>query len=77
MRSKIGQGSGWMARSEDVPLRQLVAVPVDVGKFSAKLQACDFSGRTLLAPCAFASARPRPTPPSTILQRQPRDGAGR
>lgn len=39
------------ARSEDVQLRQLVAVPVDVAKSVAKVTACDFSGRTLLPPC--------------------------
>jgi transposase len=57
VRSTIGQISGWTARSEDVPLRQLVAVAVDVGKSSAKVQACDFSGRMLLAPCEFALSR--------------------
>jgi hypothetical protein len=57
VRSKIGQSLGWTARSEDVPLRQLVAVAVDVGKSSAVVQACDFSGRTLLAPCEFALSR--------------------
>lgn len=57
MRSTIGQVSGWSARSEDVPLRQLVAVPVDVGKSSAMVQACDFSGRVLMVPCEFAMTR--------------------
>ena len=57
MRSTIERISEWTARSEDVPLRQLVAVPVDVGKSSAKVKVCDFSGRTLLAPCEFALTR--------------------
>ncbi len=57
MRSTIGQVSEWSARSEDVPLRQLVAVPVDVGKSSAMLKACDFSGRVLMPPVEFAMTR--------------------
>jgi hypothetical protein len=31
----------------ELPLRQLVAVPVDVGKATAMLMACDFTGRVL------------------------------
>ncbi|MPY85762.1 MAG: transposase, partial [Actinophytocola sp.] len=54
VRSKILE---WTARSEDVSLRRLVAVPVDVGKSSAKLKACDFSGRTLLPPREFGLTR--------------------
>lgn len=59
MSSKIGQLSEWTARNEDVPLRRLVAVPVEVGKSSAKVKACDFSGRTLMPPCEFALTRQR------------------
>lgn len=57
MRSTIGQVSGWSARREDVPLRLLVAVPVDVGKSSAMVRACDFSGRVLMPPVEFAMTR--------------------
>lgn len=57
MRSTIGLASGWTARSEDVPLRQLVAVAVDVGKSTAKLKVCDFSGRILLPSCEFVLTR--------------------
>jgi len=57
VRSTIGQVSGWSARREDVPLRLLVAVPVDVGKSSAMVRACDFSGRVLMPPVEFAMTR--------------------
>jgi transposase len=40
--------SEWTARSEDVPLRQLIAVPVDVGKSSAAVMAVDFTGRAVM-----------------------------
>lgn len=53
MRVRTGQISEFTARSEDVPLRQLIAVAVDVGKSSAKLKSCDFTGRVLLPPCEF------------------------
>lgn len=48
---------GWTARTEDVPLRQLVAVPVDVGKSSAMVMACDFTGRTVMAARKFPMTR--------------------
>jgi transposase len=48
MRAIDEQVVEWTARSEDVPLRQLVAVPVDVGKSSAMVMACDFTGRTIM-----------------------------
>jgi transposase len=38
-------------------LRQLVAVPVDVGKATAMLMACDFTGRVLLPAAEFAMTR--------------------
>jgi transposase len=41
----------------EVPLRQLVAVPVDVGKTTAMLMACDFSRRLLLPAVEFAMTR--------------------
>jgi hypothetical protein len=37
----------WPARTVEVPLRQLVAVPVDVGK--AMVMACDLTGRVLVS----------------------------
>jgi transposase len=40
-----------------VPLRQLVAVPVDVGKTSAMVMACDFTGRVLVPGVEFAMTR--------------------
>jgi transposase len=49
--------SGWTARSEDVPLRRLIAVPVDVGKSSAAVMACDFSGRAVMAAVDFDLTR--------------------
>ncbi len=47
----------WTARSAEVPLRQLVAVPVDVGKATAMLMACDFTGRVLVPAVEFAMTR--------------------
>jgi transposase len=47
----------WTARTAEVPLRQLVAVPVDVGKTTAMLMACDFTGRVLLAATEFVMTR--------------------
>jgi transposase len=47
----------WTARSAEVPLRQLVAVPVDVGKATAMLMACDFTGRVLVPGVEFAMTR--------------------
>jgi transposase len=47
----------WTARTAEVPLRQLVAVPVDVGKTTAMLMACDFTGRVLLPAAEFAMTR--------------------
>jgi Transposase len=47
----------WTARTAEVPLRQLVAVPVDVGKATAVLMACDFTGRMLLPAVEFAMTR--------------------
>ncbi|MGH3972331.1 MAG: transposase [Pseudonocardiaceae bacterium] len=48
---------GWTARTEDVPLRQLVAVPVDVGESSAMVMACDFTRRTLMPATEFPLTR--------------------
>lgn len=42
------------ARTRGVPLEELVAVPVDVGKSTATAMACDFSGQVLVAPFEFA-----------------------
>lgn len=47
----------WTARTAEVPLRQLVAVPVDVGKTTAMLMACDFTGRVLVPAVEFAMTR--------------------
>jgi hypothetical protein len=47
----------WTARTGEVPLRQLVAVPVDVGKTSAMLMACDFTGRVLVPAAEFGMTR--------------------
>lgn len=47
----------WTARTAEVPLRQLVAVPVDVGKTTAMLMACDFTGRVVLPAVEFAMTR--------------------
>jgi transposase len=52
-----GSSLEWTARSEEVPLRELIAVPVDVGKSSAMVMACDFSGRVLLPAVGFALTR--------------------
>lgn len=52
-----GCAARWTARTEEVPLRQLVAVPVDVGKSSAMTMACDFTGRVLLSAVEFALTR--------------------
>jgi transposase len=51
------QALAWTARTEDVPLRQLVAVPVDVGKSSAMVMACDFTGRTIMPAVEFPLTR--------------------
>ena len=40
-----------------MPLRQLVAVPVDVGKATAMLMACDFTGRVLVPAVECAMTR--------------------
>ncbi len=45
------------ARTEDVPLRQLVAVPGDVGKSSAMVMACDFTRRTIMPAREFPLTR--------------------
>jgi transposase len=58
VHSHPARGSGLTARSVEVPLRQLVAVPVDVGKCSAAAMACDFTGRVLVPPMDFAMTRP-------------------
>jgi transposase len=47
----------WTARTVEVPLRQLVAVPVDVGKATAMVMACDFTGRVLMPAVEFAMTR--------------------
>jgi hypothetical protein len=39
----VEDSKSWTARTAEVPLRQLVAVPVDVGKTTAMLTACDFT----------------------------------
>jgi len=53
----VEQSRSWSARTAEVPLRQLVAVPVDVGKTSAMLMACDFTGRVLLPAAEFPMTR--------------------
>ena len=55
MRSSVV--SEWTARSEDVPLRQLIAVPVDVGKSSAAVMAVDFTGRAVMPAVDFEISR--------------------
>ncbi len=55
MRSPVV--SGWTARSEDVPLRQLIAVPVDVGKSSAAVMAAGFAGRAVMPAMDFEITR--------------------
>jgi len=57
MRAIDGQVLEWTAATEDVPLRQLVAVPVDVGKSSAMLMACDFARRVLMPAVEFPLTR--------------------
>jgi hypothetical protein len=54
----VVSSSGWAARTEDVPLRQLVAMPVDVGKSSAMVMACDFTRRTIMPATEFPLTRP-------------------
>jgi hypothetical protein len=51
------QSMSWTARTAEVPLWQLVAVPVDVGKATAMLMACDFTGRVLLPAAEFPMTR--------------------
>jgi hypothetical protein len=53
----VEQSMSWTVRTAEVPLRRLVAVPVDVGKTTAMLMACDFSGRVLLPAVEFAMTR--------------------
>jgi hypothetical protein len=53
----VEQSMSWTARTAEVPLRQLVAVPVDVGKATAMLMACDFTGRVLVPAVEFAMTR--------------------
>jgi hypothetical protein len=57
MRAIDEQVVGWTARTEDVPLWQLVAVPVDVGKSSAMVMACDFTLRTIMPVVEFPLTR--------------------
>jgi transposase len=57
MQSLRGCALEWTARTEEVPLRELIAVPVDVGKSSAMVMACDFTGRVLLPAVEFALTR--------------------
>jgi hypothetical protein len=49
-----GSSLEWTARTEEVPLRELIAVPVDAGKSSAMVMACDFTGRVLMPALEFA-----------------------
>jgi transposase len=53
----VEQSMSWTVRTAEVPLRQLVAVPVDVGKSTAMLMACDFTGRVVLSAVEFAMTR--------------------
>jgi transposase len=46
------------ARTSGVPLQQLVAVAIDVGKSSAAAMACDFTGQVLVPPFEFTMSRP-------------------
>ena len=39
----VEQSMSWTARTAEVPLRQLVAVPVDVGKATAMLMVADLT----------------------------------
>jgi transposase len=57
MRTLRGSSLEWTARTEEVPLRELIAVPVDVGKSSAMVMACDFTGRVLLSAVEFPLTR--------------------
>jgi hypothetical protein len=57
MRTLRGSSLEWTARTEEVPLRELIAVPVDVGKCSAMVMACDFTGRVLVPAVEFALTR--------------------
>jgi transposase len=45
------------ARTRGVPLDELVAVPIDVGKSTAAAMACDFTGQVLVGPFEFAMNR--------------------
>jgi len=45
------------AEMRGVPLEQLVAVPVDVGRSTAAAMACDFTGEVLVPPFEFALNR--------------------
>jgi len=53
MRALRGSSLEWTSRTEEVPLRELIAVPVDVGKSTAMVMAWDFTGRVLLAAVEF------------------------
>jgi len=57
MRALRGSSLEWTSRTEEVPLRELIAVPVDVGKSTAMVMACDFTGRVLLAAVEFPLTR--------------------
>ena len=57
MRTLRGSSLEWTARVEEVPLRELIAVPVDVGKSSAMVMACDFTGRVLMPAMEFPLTR--------------------
>jgi len=57
MRILRGSSLEWTARTEEVPLRELIAVSVDVGKSSAMVMACDFTGRVLLPAVEFPLTR--------------------
>jgi transposase len=57
MRTLGGSAREWTARTEEVPLRELIALPVDVGKSSAMVMACDFTGRVLLPAVEFPLTR--------------------
>jgi transposase len=57
VRTLRGSSLEWTARTEEVPLRELVAVPVDVGKRSAMVMACDFTGRVLVPAVEFSLTR--------------------
>ena len=57
MRTLRGSSLEGTARTEEIPLRELITVPVDVGKSSAMVMACDFTGRVLLPAVEFALTR--------------------